>query len=119
MIYVTGKQLAGTVAMWAVRQSPYQTPDNLDLVVRQIQEKFAPNTSFGMLMFEESNSLRRYVSKILRSIPEYVKWNDRKNGNDAPLKFSSAYDLPGDPDDDFIDLDALEGNVARSISSED
>ena len=120
MIYVSAKQLAGTVAMWAVRQSPYQIPEGLAEVVKSVHSKFEPDASgFDFRMFQEVSDLKAYVRNVLRSIPQYLAWNERKNGNDAPHKFSSRYDPPGDPDDDFIDLDAFEQNVARTIASEE
>lgn len=120
MIYVSAKQLAGTVAMWAVRQSPYKSPDDLGKVIHAIHDKFEPDASgFDFRMFSGKDELRAYVKGILRSIQEYTAWNDRKNGNNAPFKFSSRYDGPGDPDDDFIDLDALEMNVVHSIAAEE
>lgn len=120
MIYVSAKQLAGTVAMWACRQSPYKVPDGLDKVVIAVHDKFEPDASgFEGRMYQSSGELRAYVRDMLRSIPEYLAWNESKNGNGAPFHFVSRYDAPGDPDNDFIDLDALEMNVARSISAED
>lgn len=119
MIYVSAKQLAGTVAMWAIRQSPYKIPDHLDKIVVALQDKFEPDASgFDFRMYESGDALLAYVRDTLRSVPEYVAWNNRKNGNPAPFQFSSRYDGAGDPDNDFIDLDALEMNVARSIAAE-
>jgi hypothetical protein len=118
MIYLSAKQLAGAVAMWAVRQSPYQAPANLEKVVVAVQDRFEPNAEFGFREIYEGD-VRKYLCELLRGIPEYMAWNERKNGNAAPLKFISRYDGRGDPDDDFIDLDALEQNVAKSIADEE
>lgn len=103
--------------MWAVRQSPYRCPENLEKVLTAVQERFEPNVEFGFR--EIGSELRGYLREVFRGVPEYMAWNDRKNGNKAPFHFSSRYEGPGDPDDDFIDLDALEMNVAMEILREE
>jgi len=45
-------------------------------------------------------------------------WNERKNGNKAEFQFITHYSIDKNPDDDFIDLDALIRNVANSIIRE-
>ena len=114
---ISAKQLAGTVAMWAIRQSPYRCPDKLVSVLHRIQLRFEPNAPFDFREGSE-DEIHLYVSTLLRGIPEYLEWNERKNGNKAEFHFTSRYDAPGDPDDEFIDLDALERNVVNSMRDE-
>jgi hypothetical protein len=120
-IYVTKGQLLGTVAKYSVQQSPYDRPDNLEVVLDKLSELLRRSFKAAQLMvgeFEDMQALESYLSETLRQIPEYVAWNNRKNGNDAPIQFTSRYDTGSNPDDDFIDLDALERNVALEISND-
>ena len=117
-IFATKGTLLGTVAKYAISQSPYAYPENLEIVLSKfnssIDEDFnkAPLRVFEWSNFEE---LVNYLSSHLGKIPEYVAWNDRKNGRESEFAFTSAYDSDTNPDDDFIDLDALERNVASEI----
>lgn len=117
-LFVTKSQLLGTIAKYAVQQSPYHRPDNLEVVLDKFNELISPAFDKQPLKvgeFSDRISLEAFVSRHLAKIPEYVAWNDRKNGNDAPMKFTSRYDTDSNPDDDFIDLEALERNVAVDI----
>ena len=130
-VYVTVSEIVGTVALWAIQQSPYAVPDNLESVCKQLHERLrsleivkrsAIATEYDVMFIVEFGDLSavRCLEKILkatlREIPEYLAWNERKNGNQAPLSFTSRYDKPGkDPDDGFIDLGALERNVAMTV----
>lgn len=106
----------GAVALWAVHQSPYPCPNNLETVIKKLTDLCAPDfNEVGMRKFESFRDVEDYLAPRLRSIPEYMAWNERKSGNRAPFQFISRYDGPGNPDDDFIDLGALERNVAMHI----
>jgi hypothetical protein len=100
-------------ARWAIEQSPYACPDNLEVVVKKLQGE---NTSFmdGLLRFSTMSELEKYLDVQYASIPELLDWNERKNGNKSSYGFASRYEKPN-PDDDFIDLGALSRNVAMSI----
>lgn len=111
----------GNVARWAVTQSPYPVPKNLEVVLKKLDESIRPQfvqNAFGMKRFDSFDEVEVFLTTHLRRIPEYLAWNERRNGNDNPLKFTSRYEGPGDPDDDFIDLGALERNVTNSIVRE-
>lgn len=115
-IWTFVSDFTGSVAMWAVKQSPYPCPDNLELVVKKLNDLCAPEfDAHGMRRFDSFQEVEDYLSPKLRSIPEYMAWNDSKNGDERPFNFTSHYDGPGNPDDDFIDLDALERNAAMHI----
>lgn len=117
-IFVMKSELLGTIAKYAVSQSPYHRPENLELVLDKLNEAISPvfdKADMGVGEFSDRLSLEAFISRHLAKIPECVAWNERKNGNDAPLHFTSRYDVGGDPDDDFIDLEALERNVAVEI----
>lgn len=121
-ILVNERRLLGAVAKWGVEQSPYYRPDNLEVVLDKLHSqtiKSWEDGELGYIDFPDSKSLREFIKDNLRQIPEYVAWNDRKNGNSAEYKFTSIYDTDDNPDDDFIDLDALEANVTSEIINHD
>ena len=121
-ILVNERRLLGAVAKWAVEQSPYHRPDNLDLVLDKLHDstKEAWSTGeLGYVDFLDHKTLMEFVSRNLREIPEYNAWNERKNGNKAEYKFTDRYSTDDNPDDDFIDLNALEMNVVAEIESHD
>lgn len=117
---VSEAQVLSEVARWAVQQSPYHRPEHLEVVLDKLHSKIGELFIVQPLGFWEisEGALHALLSNHLREIPEYMAWNDRKNGNESPFAFTSAYDTQSDPDDDFIDLDALEGNVVRSIKED-
>lgn len=120
-ILVNESQLLGAVAKWGIRQSPYAFPENLLEVLDEFGQALKPDfidESLGFKEFETEDELLKYLHSKLVKIDAYWTWNERKNGNDAPPKFTSRYDTDGNPDDDFIDLDALEQNVARELTLE-
>jgi hypothetical protein len=129
-IYITVSKVVGTVAKFAIQQSPYAVPDNLEIVCQKLNDallnlEFVKRTAlpsdssvFFTVEFSDCSAvscLEKVLTATLRTIPEYLAWNERKNGNKAPLQFTSRYDAPSDPDDSFIDLGALERNVAMNI----
>lgn len=119
-IFTSKSSVLGAVAKYAVTQSPYPRPDNLEVVLDKLDERLKlhfDKQPMGIAKFHDGQLLD-ILHLELANIPEYVAWNDRKNGNDAPMKFTSRYDNDDNPDDDFIDLDALEHNVVREIESE-
>lgn len=76
----------------------------------------------GTGMFRtDRRSLEKLVMGALLPMREFQRWNERKNGNRAPFNFGSRFDDPikQDPDDDFIDLDALVRNVAIGVAAEE
>jgi len=130
-ILTTVKAVAGYFAMWAVRQSPYPCPDNLEKVLRRLERqltKYAKDRpganslmkAEGMFRIDR-RSLQEMLLDVLRPMREFQRWNQRKNGNKDTLHFVSRYDDPRkiDPDNEFIDLDALVRNVAMSVEQED
>jgi hypothetical protein len=107
-------EVAGALAMWAVRQSPYPVPNELGDAVRLMHD-FLPEHLAGTGMFGATeNELRALVHHFVHACPIVTAWNQPKSGHTATLVFSSRYDHPA-PDDDFTDLDALAGNVCRTL----
>jgi len=125
-ILVMVSNVCGHIAMWATRQSPYHAPDFLTDVLREFQisaiNDKCHETHYGCFWFNlDKESPASHLSKILKEHllcdPKVRAWNNRKNGNQSPFGFVSRYDKPS-PDNDFIDLDALVRNIARSCIEE-
>ncbi len=117
-ILISERSFLGTVARWATEQSPYHRPENLEVVLDALHKElewFWVSGKLGFKEFVDRKEVVDFVRTNLRKIPEYLLWNERKNGNQAPLQFTSRYDKEGDPDNDFIDLDALERNVTNDL----
>lgn len=112
--------IEGHIAMWAVRQSPYHCPEGLREVLLEFRARITrdglnfDSNEMAQLSFRNVKALLNFH---LLPIPKFQAWNKRKNGNPAPYGFCSRYGKP-EPDNDFIDLDALTGNVARSVIEE-
>lgn len=122
---VSKNHVLGAVAMWAVRQSPYDVPDELETVLWKLSSEMDATDLFEKEGFSKGwgeltyYGVRELLDQKLKGIPEFMAWNERKNGNQSEYKFTSRYDGPENPDDDFIDLDALIRNVANTIIRED
>ena len=72
-----------------------------------------------MIFINYDDCINNVIDQFLeKRIPEFLAWNERKNGNQLEYKFLDRYSKDDNPDDDFIDLDALIRNVANSIIRE-
>lgn len=114
------RQIAGHLAMWAVRLSPYPAPSGLAEVVARFQEGAAPRFKLvsGLDMAELSRAeLRSLLADHLLSQPEVQGWNERRNRRDGH-GFITATSARPDPDDDFVDLEALVQNIVFSVFHE-
>lgn len=114
-IVVTARMVMGNVAKMAVQQSPYPRPDNLELVLDKLHIAIRDDFKDYIVEFDTALTIEAYLHSKLGEIAEFFAWNERKNGNDAAIKFTSRYDSDDNPDDDFIDLDALVRNVTNEI----
>src|SRR3990167_7513030 len=114
MFVFSKRNILGEIANWAVRQSPYHRPDNLEIVLDKFNKIIALVPEYPSMSYSQ---IRELLDE-LKEIPEFMLWNERKNGNQSQYKFTDRYSGKGNPDDDFIDLDALIRNVANSIIRE-
>lgn len=117
--WVFAHELAGHVAMWAVRQSPYLVPENLEVVLRKFQEELDEVGDFdvakehkgGMRQFQSRRELRDLLEETLLTIPEVRAWNSPKIEDARAVEYMQT----PSPDHDFIDLDALVSNIVLGI----
>jgi hypothetical protein len=114
-LYVTTNRVAGDLASWAVQQSPYACPDNLQAVIERFVDLWSERNE-DCKQWPSMGALEAELDETFLLIPELMAWNERRNGREG-MGFSSRYDKPS-PDDDFIDLNALSRNVAMSAWAE-
>lgn len=101
-------RVLGELASWAVQQSPYPVPEKLEPALLAFHANWPHNEDYTT--FDRVGVLEQAIAETIAKVPEIVAWNSRKNGRDGPA-FVSRYSQP-DPDNDFIDLDALARNIA-------
>jgi hypothetical protein len=118
--FILKSVLLGFIAQSATRQSPYNAPEGLVEVLIEFKQRIKDYTFDNQDDFisADRSFLNNLLKKELLTIPQVEKWNERKNGNKSPFGFCSAYDKPN-PDNDFIDLDALVMNITRDCIKHD
>lgn len=109
--YTSRSTVLGELANWAVQQSPYTVPDNLQKAIHEFAAAFAPT---GEIFTTNCRDLLTLVREAFEECPSILAWNESKKG-DHQIVFVSRYDKP-QPDHDFIDLDALARNVAHAVT---
>ncbi len=109
------------LAKAAVSQSPYPCPDNLEDVIKYLDACLEKEIGWGSHGMAELSLCD--ISKLLYDIlyeqgfTYFDNWNKSKKGK-VEIQFTSRYSGKPDPDYDFIDLDALLGNVCLDIRME-
>jgi hypothetical protein len=109
--------ILGHIAMWAVRQSPYHSPDGLLEVLNEFNRRVASRFDSNGMVKMTNKELEKMLWDNLTQIHQFNLWNERKNGNQSPYGFVDRYTKPN-PDNDFIDLHALVRNVRLSVQRE-
>src|SRR3990167_4840199 len=122
---ITHRSVMGALANFAVQQSPYPRPENLEIVLDKfhelIKEDLDKTLKKYILGFETWIDCHNYIAKKLRTIPEFLAWNERKNGRQGHGFTGAGHNDAGDivvisktaADDEFIDLDALTRNITN------
>jgi predicted oxidoreductase len=111
---VSKSVVVGHFAMWAVRQSPYLLPDNLDKGIEEFDKYliYTVNACNEYLIETTYTELEDNIRKAITKSDIISSWNIAKKGTGNV--FVSTYSKPK-PDYDFIDLDALARNIAQSV----
>jgi hypothetical protein len=119
--YFSLRQIVGSVAGNAVRQSPYGNPDNLNAAISRLskclEQYFTADPVTG---YRESYVLMsgKEIEKILLTeftkVAEIMAWNLPKKEGGPEFASSSRYHTTP-PDYDYIDLDALARNVCHDL----
>ncbi len=117
------RSVMGALANYAVQQSPYPRPENLEIVLdafyQSIKDDFDEGKKY-VKFFESWKEAHDYIENRLKMIPEFMAWNERKNGRQGNgATFAGHHDdgsvtiSKTNPDDDFIDLYALTRNITN------
>ena len=110
------RNFTSALAYWLNAQSPYYAPD-MSKAIAAFDAAVEPLFKSSPVVEFTAQHLHDIVSGThFASIPEIEILNHRKNGRNG-MGFCSRYDQP-QPDDDFIDLDALARNVLYMIIRE-
>lgn len=115
---VTANMVAGAFAMWATRQHPYGAPDDLVLMVRLLRMKMQESFSDGPEAFKMHKFTRAELTAWLRANMEQsiLHWNRPRSGHNGIVSCSRFHEPK--PEDDYIDLDALFGNITNTVFEE-
>jgi hypothetical protein len=115
------KDITSNLAKCTISQSPYVYPEKLEKVVCYLDACLVQSVDWEIktdahnAMTELSLcDIARLLYDILWDMKEFQNWNMAKKGKEE-IKFVSSHDGPGDPNTDFIDLDALITNVCIEI----
>ena len=117
--YLFVNDITSNLAKWAVKQSPYLFPKGLENVIRYLHACLVLKADKAGMMYLSLNEISKMLYEILyeQGVEDFDNWNKSKNPTPA-IVFSSRYDNKPNPDDDFIDLDALLHNVCLSFREE-
>ncbi len=114
--YVSINDILGSFAKWAIKQSPYVAPDNLELAVKSL----SVHLSGQQHQWDNDQFIEMKCSELMMILEGFCEqsdilkgWNTSKLGK-SDYVFVDRYSQP-DPDYDFIDLGALIRNISHDI----
>jgi len=113
--YTFLKDITGGLAMWAVRQSPFDVPDGLAEVLGYLSACLRREVEWdkhGAAVLSLCG-INKLLHEILMDFKLFQAWNEPRKSRPG-ISFVTAESLP-DPDHDFIDLDAVLHNVSLFI----
>lgn len=108
-MFLTSKEVVlGTLANWAVQQSPYVLPENLEGGLREFWRHFDPSIEY----FETNcENLMEKIRETFEQCFIIMEWNIAKKSRQIVNKYYVR-----EADYDFIGLNALARNIAHSIT---
>lgn len=114
------KSIVSTTAMWAVKQSPYAYPKNLEVALKYLSGYVKSRLKFCDLGFTSitTEDLRTFLIKAYEETPEIEAWNEPKIDTGSIMQGSSSRYHTPKPDYAFIDLHAMARNVAHTCGME-
>lgn len=108
---ISKNDIIGALACWAVKQSPYPMPTNLQEGLLEFAEQFDPCPAFNPIDSEyfetDCPTLLGAIRYTFESCPTIMGWRRVKKGNSHCSRYY-----------DYTDLDALARNVAHLITLE-
>lgn len=135
MVRISNKDIIGAVAGNIYRMHPYHMPEGIDKIMGYLNKVIdeSPDCggrvddTFKLFEFEDFKVFKKWLKDILEQVPEYHELNVSRKLKERGVKsgdpensgfvFTSRYDASGLATryTDFIDLDALIGNIAYDI----
>lgn len=135
MVRISNKDIIGAVAGNIYRMHPYHMPEGIDKIMGYLNKVIdeSPDCggrvddTFKLFEFEDFKVFKKWLKDILEQVPEYHELNVSRKLKEQGVKsgdpensgfvFTSRYDASGLATryTDFIDLDALIGNIAYDI----
>lgn len=135
MVRISNKDIIGAVAGNIYRMHPYHMPEGIDKIMGHLNKVIdeSPDCAgrvddtFKLFEFEDFKVFKKWLKNILEQVPEYHELNVSRKLKERGVKsgdpensgfvFTSRYDASGLATryTDFIDLDALIGNIAYDI----
>jgi hypothetical protein len=115
--WVFVKDITSYLAKWAISQSPYPYPENLDKVIKYLHACLIRQANKEEMMELSLCEINKLLYDILyeQGVEDFDNWNKSKNDTGEKIHFVSMHDGKSNPDNDFIDLDALLKNVCLSL----
>ena len=107
---VVGESMViGHLGMWAIRQSPYICPDNIEAGLKEFAENYSPREYQKMSI----KQLQSFIAEAILKSPIIQGWNNPKKGKHTMVFVSRVNGVS--PDYDFIGLGALGRNTGHSV----
>ena len=134
-IRISNKQIIGAVAGNIYRMHPYHMPEGIDKIMQHLNDTLdslpdsagVVNDTFKLFEFDNFSVFKKWLKGILEQVPEYHDLNVSKKLKEKGVKagdpensgfrVTSRYDIETIDGryTDFIDLDALIGNICVEI----
>jgi len=112
----TVDELLGALAQWAVQQTPYLCPDDLQQGLEEfnLAIPYDRTSCYGCIFETSCKGLIPFVRDLFEACPTILAWNSPKIGQHT----RAFYSRNSQPQADyaFIDLDALARNIAHSVT---
>lgn len=115
---ITMREVLGALAKFAVQQSPYFVPDQLESALTKFKEAFKLPYIYDTMQygyFRTARALEQRIDNAFQQVEEILKWNEPKipSKKGSVLMVTRYSSVPADHD--FIDLDALIRNMRLDI----
>jgi len=112
--YISAGDIVGSFTKWAVQQSPYVCPENLEEGIKQFSKAVGYKGKYKSLKMKGS-TLHKLVKKAIDKCPQVLAWNDSKiKVAGRQFNFVDRY-YTTKPDYDFVDLSALARNIYHDV----
>lgn len=131
-MYISNKACINGIVGVIYQMHPYHKPEGIDVIIDKIQQYYTDNCqdsekdrSFKLLDFKDYKEFETILDKILKSIPEFTRYNiskakqeegvtDAEDPRNSGYMFTDRYSEPK-AYYNFIDLDACVRNISIQI----